>query len=86
MNDKAEFAVKILHEYAKEQGIVPRSTSDLSPLEEWLILRLFAKETTYRKCPKTSGDCCIPGSCEDCPDFVSSECKGCGCNFKPINK
>jgi hypothetical protein len=39
---------------------------------------------SYRKCPKTSGDCCIPGNCEDCPNFVSSECKGCGCNFKPI--
>ena len=41
MKDKAEFAVKILLEYAKENGINGRDTTDLSPLETWLILRLF---------------------------------------------
>jgi hypothetical protein len=41
MNDKAEFAVKILLEYAKENGINGRDTTDLSPLEKWLIIRLF---------------------------------------------
>lgn len=41
MNEKAEFAVSILKEYAEENQIQGRSTSDLSPLEQWLILRLF---------------------------------------------
>ena len=40
MNDKAEFAVEILREYAKQNQTPVRSTSDLSPLEQWLILRL----------------------------------------------
>lgn len=40
-NEKAEFAVKILLEYAKENGINGRDTTDLSPLEQWLILRLY---------------------------------------------
>lgn len=40
-NKKAEFAVKILKEYAHENGIPARSTSDLSSLEEWLLLRLY---------------------------------------------
>lgn len=40
-NEKAEFAVKILLEYAKENGINGRDTTDLSPLEKWLILRLY---------------------------------------------
>lgn len=41
MNEIAEFAVKILKEYASEQMIPARSTSDLSPMEEWLIIRLY---------------------------------------------
>ena len=41
MKDKAEFAVDILLEYAKENGINGRDTTDLSPLESWLILRLY---------------------------------------------
>jgi hypothetical protein len=41
MNEKAEFAVNILKKYASEHQTTVRSTSDLSPLEEWLILRLF---------------------------------------------
>lgn len=40
-NEKAEFAVKILLEYAKENRINGRDTTDLSPLEKWLILRLY---------------------------------------------
>ena len=40
-NEKAEFAVKILLEYAGENQVPARSTSDLSPLEQWLILRLY---------------------------------------------
>ena len=42
MNEKAEFAVRVLKQYALENQIPVRSTSDLSPLEEWLILRLLA--------------------------------------------
>lgn len=41
MKDKAEFAVNILLKYAKENGINGRDTTDLSPLESWLILRLY---------------------------------------------
>lgn len=41
MEDKAEFAVKVLRRYALENSVLPRSTSDLSPMESWLILRLW---------------------------------------------
>jgi len=41
MNEKAEFASQILKRYAYEHQILARSTSDISPLEEWLILQLF---------------------------------------------
>jgi hypothetical protein len=41
MNKKAEFTVKILKEYVKENQVMPRSTSDLSRLEEWLIMKIF---------------------------------------------
>ena len=41
MNEKAEFAVEILKEYAKQNQVLPRSTSDLSKLEEWLIIELL---------------------------------------------
>ena len=44
INGKAEFAVKILLEYANENGINGRDTTDLSPLEKWLILRLYNVE------------------------------------------
>lgn len=40
-NKIADFAVKIIDEYAKENGINARDTTDLSPLEQWLILRLY---------------------------------------------
>ena len=42
MNEKAEFAVRVLRQYALENQIPARSTSDLSPMEQWLILRLLA--------------------------------------------
>tara|TARA_R110000803_G_scaffold69058_2_gene131230 strand:+ start:12080 stop:12226 length:147 start_codon:yes stop_codon:yes gene_type:complete len=41
MNEKAEFAVETLKEYAKQNQVLPRSTSDLSKLEEWLIIELL---------------------------------------------
>ena len=56
MSDKIElpkFAVKILHQYAEETQVLPRSTSDLSKLEEWLIIQLFKKETKV-ECGKKS--------------------------------
>lgn len=42
MNEKAEFAVRVLRQYALENQVHARSTSDLSPMEQWLILRLLA--------------------------------------------
>ena len=42
MNEKAEFAVRVLKQYALENQIPARSTSDLSQMEQWLILRLLA--------------------------------------------
>ena len=41
MNELAEYAVKILKQYADEKHTTVRGTSDLSPLEEWLIIKLF---------------------------------------------
>jgi len=43
-NKFANFTVQILKEYAIEKGITVRSTSDLSKLEEWLLIKLFYKE------------------------------------------
>lgn len=41
MNEKARFALEVLKEYDKETGSGIRRTTDLSPLEEWLIIRLL---------------------------------------------
>jgi hypothetical protein len=41
MNKKAEFAVKLLKQYALENQVPARSTSDLSKLEEWLIVHML---------------------------------------------
>lgn len=38
---KSDFAVSLLEEYATENQVNKRSTSDLSPLEEWLIIKLY---------------------------------------------
>lgn len=40
INENGYYANKILKQYAKENNLLPRSTSDLSGLEEWLILKL----------------------------------------------
>jgi hypothetical protein len=42
-NEKAEFAIQVLKQYSIENQVPVRSTSDLSPLEQWLILRLKEK-------------------------------------------
>jgi len=39
--EHVKFMVDILLAYAKENMIPVRSTSDLSPLEEWLLMRLY---------------------------------------------
>lgn len=49
MNEKAEFAVKTLKEYAKQNQVPVRSTSDLSPLEEWLIMDLLISKKQLNK-------------------------------------
>jgi len=41
INEEASFAIKTLRRYADEKGIPHRSTSDLSPLEEWLIMEMY---------------------------------------------
>ena len=41
INDRAQFAIKLLQQYAEQNQLPIRSTSDLSPLEEFLILRAF---------------------------------------------
>lgn len=41
INEKAAFAVGVLKKYAHENQVPPRSTSDLSKLEQWLILELM---------------------------------------------
>ena len=46
MNTTAEKAIEILKQYAKESGTTVRSTSDLSPMEEWLIAQLKAEQPT----------------------------------------
>ena len=57
MNDKAKFAVEILREYAKQNQTPVRSTSDLSPLEQWLILRLadILEQSEQLPCGECSG-------------------------------
>lgn len=67
MNDKAKFAVKTLKRYSEENGVPNRSTRDLSPLEQWLILQLkLVKESDSLPCvsdrfddPKFIQNCCI---------------------------
>ena len=41
MNEKAEFEVKMIKEYARQNGFSNRNTSDLSPFEQWLIIELL---------------------------------------------
>lgn len=40
-----QFAVETLHNYSQENSILPRDTTDLSPLEKWLVLKLYNKTT-----------------------------------------
>jgi hypothetical protein len=47
MDNLRETAVELLKEYAVEQGTIVRSTSDLSPLEEWLLVKLANYYLTF---------------------------------------
>jgi hypothetical protein len=40
MSELSETCVAILKHYADENGTIVRSTSDLSPLESWLLCHL----------------------------------------------
>lgn len=69
MNEKAEFAVRVLRQYALEKQVPARSTSDLSPMEQWLILRLLAVSgelaVSECKCIRfTGGDKWYPNGCK----------------------
>ena len=44
INDRATFAIALLKIYAIQNQTPARSTSDLSPLELWLIDRLFNEQ------------------------------------------
>ena len=41
MNARAEFLIDTLKKYAEENQTIVRGTDDISPLETWLIMRLF---------------------------------------------
>ena len=41
INKQAEFAVALLKQYADIQQTLVRATDDLSPLEQWLMLKLY---------------------------------------------
>lgn len=49
MSEVAEFAVKKLKQYAEENNVLPRSTTDLSPLEQWLLLQLFNTNSVWKR-------------------------------------
>lgn len=42
---KADYAVELLQQYAMENQTLIRGTSDLSPLEQWLLLKLSKRIT-----------------------------------------
>ena len=41
---KGDYASNVLKEYSKQNTLPPRSTSDLSPLEQWLIIQLYIRK------------------------------------------
>ena len=40
-DERIEAIVGIMRQYAEEAMIPPRSTSDLSPFEQWLLIRIY---------------------------------------------
>ena len=66
-------AVDILKQYAKEKSVIVRSTSDLSPLEEWLLIQLLV----YKKIsqPDVEAGAELPKCCRDMkPDPLGYDC------------
>lgn len=49
MKTKAELAEPIMRQYAEENGIPPRSTSDLSPMEQWLLIQIIIRDKTLQE-------------------------------------
>lgn len=43
--NKADYAVELLRQYAMENQTLIRGTSDLSPLEQWLLMKLSKRMT-----------------------------------------
>ena len=73
MKNKAEFAVNILLEYAKQNGINGRDITDLSPLESWLILRLYNIEGQLT-IPDVSSSCEWCGAKKENHNGLCTEC------------
>jgi len=48
--EHVKFAMQLMHKYAYENQIPARSTSDLSPFEQWLIFEYF-RHVKY-SCPE----------------------------------
>jgi len=53
MNKPVDFTVNILKQYAGENGEIVRGTTDLSPLEQWLIMQLYK---LYKRYPREEYD------------------------------
>ncbi|MFW6281283.1 MAG: hypothetical protein ACOC1O_00615 [bacterium] len=49
IEDQSSFMIRILKEYSETYGLNVRSTSDLSPLEEYLLKKLYDKAYNVRK-------------------------------------
>lgn len=62
MLSKSQFESIILLEYSKEKMLPRRSTSDVSPLEEWLILKLYSIRKKEEELPPRK----IKGRGDDC--------------------
>ena len=41
LNKKAEFTIKLLKQYADDSGVIAHSTSDISPLENYVLTMLY---------------------------------------------
>lgn len=47
-NERVKHAIFLLRQYALESGSIVRATTDVSPLESWLISRLYWLENTAK--------------------------------------
>ena len=80
MSELAEFAVTTLKEYAHQKSFGCRNTSDLSQLEEWLLVELFrVKNLTI---PDVSNSVICPNCNERCnPVSLGAMCDKCYCDI-----